>query len=371
MSEQQGEDLGQKQPETRTSRRGFLGRATAVIGSGSAGLAIMSARELPVPENGLNTPNATFYPIYEIHGQDMELKDIPTDVDGFFFETGGAENTGALYALTWLVTDMGYSNSVLNRKILNSLDPARTRVILGDVDIGKKRIIESVIEYPKKRILLAGVLAIIGIGKSLNPSKLDRRNFIKKAAYIGAAVVGVPLLMDQLTEVFLGKEINQKNALQRILIRANGLLTHASPENLLVFFRNLIMADKLLTVAEKFHQELGRKPKITFNMGAAHSGVEDFLLMGLDFTRWLISQYPREFLEEIAKEQQAAGRDQSLEYLFSARVISLPTDYHFTKDSLSNVNLNPELRERLRASIKVEKVIDKPLLEMVVNKASQ
>ncbi len=55
------------------------------------------------------------------------------------------------------------------------------------------------------------------------------------------------------------------------------------------FFRNVMMADKLLSVASKTKSRKGNNPsKLAFQVEAAHSGIEDFLQVGPDICRALV-----------------------------------------------------------------------------------
>lgn len=64
-------------------------------------------------------------------------------------------------------------------------------------------------------------------------------------------------------------------------------------------FRNLVIADKVLLLAENLKDALGRKVNIGLNIGASHSGIEDFLRAGPEFCRFLITNMPRDVLQKV------------------------------------------------------------------------
>lgn len=134
-----------------------------------------------------------------------------------------------------------------------------------------------------------------------------------------------------------GKRVDTKNAITRIHTRINGIIIgHLSIEEHLFFFRDVVIADKLLTAAEAIKRELGRKPLIAFNVGGAHGGIEDFLVAGHDFTRWVLLQYPKEFWETIIE------LNGGIENVCSVRSLTLPSNFNAqeAKNNLEDLDEN-------------------------------
>lgn len=146
--------------------------------------------------------------------------------------------------------------------------------------------------------------------------------------------------------------IRKEDALHRIIDRINGLQSNTHPEQLVVFFRNLIMADKMLTVADDFKQKTGRKAQIAFNVEYGHNGVQDFLRVGPDICRWLISRYPKKVLRDIG---DLNGGNESL---WTARLFKFPKDF-FNRDV-----------EKRWENVEDRKVIDVKLKEVLEKKLS-
>ena len=81
--------------------------------------------------------------------------------------------------------------------------------------------------------------------------------------------------------------------------RLGQLITQMHPEFDLVFLRNLIMARRLQSIQEKFPQSIrdtdrpeGNPTTIAFNVGAMHSGVEDWLVLGPEVVKFMIELSP-------------------------------------------------------------------------------
>lgn len=90
-----------------------------------------------------------------------------------------------------------------------------------------------------------------------------------------------------------------EKALERVIDRLFALSTYSRPQDLIVFFRNLIFTHKLLDLAEKESKRLGRKVNISYQIGAGHSGVEDFLILGKGVCEKLLSCYSKEIWEDV------------------------------------------------------------------------
>ena len=70
----------------------------------------------------------------------------------------------------------------------------------------------------------------------------------------------------------------KESALERTMLKAQGLLSHAHPENSIVFFRNIMLAKKLQFLGQVESIKNDRKAQIAYNVGKAHAGIEDFLM---------------------------------------------------------------------------------------------
>lgn len=115
----------------------------------------------------------------------------------------------------------------------------------------------------------------------------------------------------------------------------------------------------MLIVAEDFEKKSGRKPRIAFNVGAAHSGIEDFLVAGHEFTSWLIAQYPKPILWRIIEENGG------IDNFCSARILTLPDG--IKAEELGDASQREEVGRYLDKTVVSEKIVDDKLREMLRN----
>lgn len=125
------------------------------------------------------------------------------------------------------------------------------------------------------------------------------------------------------------------------MTRLHGFQSNFHPEDLFIFFRNAVIADKMLVIAEKFYQEEGRKAKIGFSLGISHSGIEDVFGAGTEFCRFVIRQYPDSVLKRVIE----ANKD--IETFCTSVTLELPGDFQEsdieTLGKTRNVNIKRDL----------------------------
>lgn len=146
----------------------------------------------------------------------------------------------------------------------------------------------------------------------------------------------------------LFKSYDQKSAGQRVLQRIGALLSIMNPEDHLIFFRSVLMADKILTISESIQKQKGEKAKVAFNVGSDHLIMEDLLSAGHSFTRLILASYPIEFLKTVT--ENIGG----VQNLATSRVFTL--NPNLTEQDIQNG------RDGM-VVIKEERIIDQPLLQ--------
>lgn len=349
------------------SRRDAL-KIGAVVG----GVALLGREAKTFQEQKIETDTGVFYPLYEYHDRGIKAEDIPNDLDGFFREY--ARNyyyddppVEVLYATIKIAASQigkGATIHPVEFPILKKLAQNGTKVIFGDTkpssDMQEYRARTN--EATKKRLSVAATINATGFAyitykaitdklQHIKPDKdeLTRRKFIAKSAVGAGLILGAPItrFILQLAEVSTQQAFDQKDAALRVIQRLETLVGTLVPEDHLTFFRSIVMVDKILTVAENIQRETGRKPKIAFHVGAGHSIMEDILLAGHDFSRFLLSLYPEDFLREV--EEVNGG----LENFCSARVFTL--NQNVTQEDVDNRNNN-------QVVISEERIVDQPLL---------
>ncbi len=350
-----------------------IGRREAIKGAvfGALGLGVVAAgaREIHNGQEGVETADGVFFGLYERHDRGIHVADLPPNLDGLFREGSFTE-----FSTNHLFDQSNYGENVpwVPPQILEVLAKDKTKILLGDLDIGEPLLNQS--RLGEVGVFATG-LAMAAAGSIYNlvdeirgvykdeadPKLLGRRKFIKNAAYIAGGVATTPRILETFHKVplLLGHNSDLGNALDRLYIRLGGLNSHAIPEDHLLFFRNLIMADKIMTAAEAFGQNTDHKPRIAFNVGGGHAGMEDFLALGHDFTRWLIAQYPKSFLGEIIRVNGG------LENVCSAQAITIPSN--FTANLVENKNESDlsAVQNNLKSQSAIERIVDQPLLQML------
>lgn len=333
----------------KIDRRQALKRGLRLAG-GIAGLAAVgewAAKEAKVKEEGIQTPYGIFYPLEEIHDVGRNIDDAPRPLDGYFKEWEPEFHLNPLDRLSPFGI-YGKNQETLPTDLLEILAKDGTPIILGDID------------YPDKFKPRVGpfhnfweatktALGLSAIGASLIDKRPSRRQFLKSAAlWTGWMLMATPWVAKQPAYAAANLDPEQKAPIARVLTRLHGLASHLAPEDTIIFFRNLVMANKLLLAAEKIKEEDEALPKIAFNVGLAHAGMEDLLQVGPAFIRWVINFYSKEFLEDIIK------LNGGLENFCSVRILTFPPNFTGKKEDYS--------------ATRDQKVTDEPLLKMLQQK---
>lgn len=308
------------------SRRNFLKGAGVAIGVAAIGGANQSL-------DRVGNPTFNSVALYENHITSIDADKIPLDTDIFFKEAVPTE--GNYYKMP--PEEVMYR--VLGRESAEKLSTQNTELMVADVG-----------EYKDRFLIGAGIPlaeAVIGIGaldvglrlgsgekkKALSTRRKFLRNLARTFALGTAAFTLSPLVSEALS---VPATLQENEAIKRLVARFNSLVSDLHPEQVLVFLRNLVLADKFLQVGKDFQENHGRKAKIVLNIGAAHGGIEDFLRAGQDVCRELIMAYPDFVLKYFV---ESAG---GIENFCTARLLKIttpkmavaaPTTYGQTKDT--------------------------------------
>lgn len=279
------------------SRRDVLkAGAVAALATGAAEL---GTKEISIIKEGVKTPHAVFYPLYERHDQGINPEDIPAFIDGYFRE---AAMTADDFQLS--PEELAFGVFPVNgEQILQKLANLKSKLIVGDISFDQFDAMVKNFTSSENIDQIIGVnAAAIGTAISQlskeNQSHLTRRNFLKFGAFTLAAW-GLTESIIELVRNVAGDDARQKTAMSRILQRLYGLVSDTHPEDNILFFRNLVMADKMLFVSELFYKQNNQIARIAYNLGSDHTGIEDFLRAGPDFCRSLLSLYSPQFLGKV------------------------------------------------------------------------
>lgn len=325
---------GENQAKRTVSRRDFL-KKTVITGAG-VGIAVvgLDTTEKNAREKGITTSVGTFFPLYETHYKGPDVEKIPNDLDVFFREGAGKNlfNSDvpakaifgtpiATYYNIDPVNDIKkkfISDPVLEKIVINKME-----IMLGDVVFPSSPIATSIKGLAEFSVGTA--LSLKAVKEARKPG-VSRRSFMKILGFGSAAAwLTVP------SAYFLSRggpmidkfNVERDDALDRVVDRLYGLTSTLHPEEVVfgVFFRNLIMTNNMLTVAENIKEKIGRNPKIGFNVEYGHNGIEDFLRAGPDVCRWIISRFPEVVLKNVAELNDGPKN------LWTSRLFKFPQDF--------------------------------------------
>ncbi len=351
--------MSESQAETpKISRRNILKKIT--VGTVGIGAAAVVGNEVQKGLQGIKTEAGTFIPLYERHDQGISVKTVPDDLDGFFREvsTAGEFMFGSSPKDFFKASGSPYGTSLslaeaptFKKEILAKLAREGAEIIVGDVFISDTDVKEyrTQLAATSAALLAAFFLGTQSLGRSVDAKiGIARRKLLQKGL-LGVGLWGVSKPRYLYSSV---KSISEReNALTRIAARIEGMGSQLHPELPLVFFRNLVMADKILIVAEQMRREKGKNPKIAFNVEGGHSGIEDFLQIGCAIIHKLILAYPENWRNKVVE------LNGGVDNFCSARLFKLPRDFQ-----AADLESDTKMRE-----VSSRTIVDKDLRKAIAN----
>ena len=311
------------------NRRRVLKYTAVAIAAGT-----IISNELIKETHGVPTGSGTFIPLYENHNIGIDPEEIPKDAKIFYKEVASYGGMFAHQAKDIVMDSFDTNQAALPvgkieeikmrlfpEQELETLAQNKIEIMLGDVRVTRE--LNQILLMLAESIGGAGLaLETLALSKLIpektSQARLNRRKLLTTAGYAGGlwGFSNFPLL----SLTVLTEQAEDNDAIKRIADRLYGLQSHLHPELPLVFFRNALKADKLLTVATEYKNRTGEKPKVAFNVGAGHSGIEDFLQAGSNVCRGIILAHPRNFLDLVVEVNGG------VEDFSSARLLTLPAN---------------------------------------------
>lgn len=339
-----------KSPE----RRKFLRKIPPVLaGTISAIATVLAGRKIrdevnfekELYETGwFETNLAKWFAIYEAHHQHEKVlaRGIPPSLDVISLEVviGNKANFNFRHSITNIINAVGWSPNT-GPEVTYLLVPPETQkylnennilLALGDLipdnpDNNDNNLSE--IEMIKIRKVLTNDLLVVLGGLSLmagtadESNRISRRRFLKlfglTAFTSGLGGLATPIFQNFAHNKLL-EAIEQDNVTKRVWARINTVISNGSPEEIGYLFRELIQANKLMTLAKHLSPKTGSGlPKIGYNWHLGHRGIEDWLRLGQDVTRAMILAFPDAVLRQVYEYN---GRDARA--FTTIRVFSIP-----------------------------------------------
>jgi hypothetical protein len=239
----------------------------------------------------VETEDARFHLFHGFHGegsrsgQTLSPDLAETKLDGFFLETG---------AFQYLLPDGTITISALRdtkfyKDVFPYLEKNNIPMLLEDIPLTKERYASYFLGQHALEIgaVIAGAEMAAPGGK--HHEKMTRREMLKRTAggallgWGGTALMKYPAIADD--ELF-------RQPWAEGIRNALGSTEFMHPEDLLVAFRNAMVAEKLLYFAQQKSAEGVRKPNIGIAIGAAHSFISEYLKEGRNYSTAFINRYP-------------------------------------------------------------------------------
>lgn len=326
----------------------------------------------------LDTEFATFIPLYEIHEKGVTLRDIQKvgGLTTFFIEAVNTSNSvihtpaqDVLYKWQAAFKSWGKLESTgtfFDDDVVAFFSKKDIYVAVEGMAIPERLDLLSKTVGSVERLLAAFLLTnevlrkpLIRMLKKEKPTQRDVNRIIASLAYSAwADLPGAPAV----TAGFLESKRSQgelPSATQETLQKIAGKTSFFHPEDLTVFFRNIIMARKLTTIAKEEKVRLEEKPVVAFNVGLGHAGVEEILKQKEGFSLYCLSLYPTELLRQIVEANGGIDTFCSTVIFPARETVREGTD---TKKILVDRELKEYLEERLKplASVATSVASDTP-----------
>jgi hypothetical protein len=321
-----------EQKHGQMDRRTFLKKAvglTAKTAAVAVGAKVVYEGVKSTRGIRIETPNGIYFPRYEEHAGNpvskSELPNVSIDYDWYEYSLYGypvgdvdkstlyKEPASDICAGCCNVFGTDAPRYKTSAELFCELARREVTICFGDIHLA---------ESLQNKLFTERMVQSTFEGLFAGPAILSRRKLLKYAGWVALAEASGYMFNDLVT-VGVGIERNGRNdalnAGSRIVQRITGLLSDFRPQNLVIFYRNLIWAEKLQFMA-KSQQGLGHKPTFAIQAGASHGGFEDFLTIGGDFARKLITAYPASINKELI------STNNGLKEFCSIRTIKLPPE---------------------------------------------
>lgn len=247
-------------------------------------------------------PEARYKIIYGRHDRITPASELPSQFDALFLEVG---------SLRYSEAKIG-DGVVLKKvdqylQIVESTQEKETKIYFGDVPFKQfpYRVKIGKINFlPDWSIAIRGVEWYAGLGLTIllareidQKKKISRRDFLRRIGKGTVAVWGMSWV-SKLGTVFFKEGQEVSRILEKIISAEDPL----HPEDLTTWFRNAVMAKKLIAIGKKEQAEHNHKVEIAIVFGSGHTGLVDFLRRGEETCERVVRLYPKWFLKAMIAE---------------------------------------------------------------------
>lgn len=340
-----------------------IGRLTLGVAAIGVGRLLQDNEVIKEKRRRIETPEGFFTGVYDMHIETISPERIPIGIDVLFRELATPLGEVIINPRKHLFTRWEGDNTVprlFPEAVLAEVSRRNIPLMLGDIDenvlksffLTNAATIPTVVASAEGLFLLRNKKKKEKLEGTLPTKRTRRRRQILETGLLASLAWSLsPASSGILAGLFDG--VVKNNAARTALLRFRNMVEHAHPEELTVFFRNLIMADKLLTVAQTLQDQTGNKPHIGFWVGLGHTGIEELLQAGADFCRTLIAAYPNFILRDLVKRNGGA------EIFSSSMLYTLPKD--LKSSEFQSPNSQWEGTSRVIVDTKLEKLLKETL----------
>ena len=298
-------------------------------------------------EKKVRTPVGNFFPQYERHEDHEKVQDaikFPTPCQGFATEFV-VEDAVSLMDIDGLKlvlsSGTGYDSNTtpnfysITEKTIAKLVAEQIPILFGDIAIPtdtlpgwKETLADARHDLIVVGEVIVGTLALLDVKHAADTEDLSelkslvtRRKFLKGSLGLGIGALTAANKHQEMAE-WLGTGLASEDATtRRLYSRVAGTISELRPEFVSDFFRNLVVANKLLFYAETCKAQGSATANIVTQYHGGHSEIEVYLQLGRTFCRNMIAQFPPEFL------QMTIARNGGLEKFCSVRSITLEKSF--------------------------------------------
>lgn len=363
--------------QSHISRQEFIVKSTkaaitGAIGGGVIGTAgLVAENEITKGLEGVRTGNGTFIPLYERHDRGIDTRDIPHDTDVYFREVTKTDPTTGQQTLmdekagdilnglrdAYVGTPLEtHDIRVFPREVLDTLSDIEAEIMVGDISVGRYYTVDTLRALTITYCSAGGFAALLSFlsARHMNSADISRRKFLQLAGW-AMFLWGSPQIYGKAIAYIVPGMDSKQNAEKRIVARILGMSSDFHPENTGEFFRNVVMADKMLHVASNTESVKGNNPlHLAFQVEAMHSGIEDFLQLGPDACRAVILAHPKEFIREVV------DMNGGIEKFCTSRIFRLPKGAHTLNENMTDV-IDGYSTERKIVDTKLKQSLEKKL----------
>lgn len=250
----------------------------------------------------IERPEARYKIIYGRHDKITPASELPSQFDGLFLEGGDW-----WYSRSEIGDGHRFQNYKQYSEIVEKTQERNAKIYFGDVPLRKFPLSIKIGErnfFPDWPTAIRTTEFFIGPALALSlaieidqKKNISRRDFLKRIGK-GAAVVWSTSWLSKFGTIFF-KEGQEVSTILERMISVEDLI---HPEDLSLWLRNAILAQKLITIGKREQAKHNRKAEMVTVFGGSHTGIAEFLRRGKEACERIVKLYPKWFLKAMISE---------------------------------------------------------------------